>query len=260
MMSETTENAIITPIKKRVNNPKKKEGEEREVIIYKIEIDGTDFLYVGSTQDFEQRKKNHSAACIHNLNPNSKSRNAKLKLYNEINKCGGWNKAIMTPIEKIIVSKKIDALIREQYWIDKIQVARSDSIMLNGHRAHVSDEILAQNIKNQSKKYYEQNKEIIKEKAKQYYIENKEKKNKQTLQYYETHKDIIKKRISENNKQRIICTCGIEYSKGNKLSHFNSNRHLKLIKEQDQKYVDKLETELNKLLDNACQTEVNYCI
>lgn len=125
---------------KRTRIEKKKEGEPREVIIYKIEIPGTNFLYVGHTEDFNQREDNHRAACRHNLNPQSKNKSKNSLLYCEINKNGGWEKATMSPMEKFISHDKIESRIREQFWIDKIQVVRRDSIMMNTCRAYNSPE------------------------------------------------------------------------------------------------------------------------
>jgi len=219
---EIEEFPIIKEKKKRTQTPKKKEGEDREVIIYKIEIDGTDYLYVGSTQDYEQRKQNHCSSCRHNLNPKSKSINAKCPLYIEINKHGGWTKAIMTPLEKINVKFKIDARIREQYWIDKIQVARRDSIMLNGNRAHVPRELAIKEAKEQAKEYYEQNQKRLCAKSKEFY---------------------------EKTKKVITCECGSEIFQLGKSHHIKTKKHQKWIIAEDDKFAKRLEEELDAMLD-----------
>lgn len=121
---------------KRTRVEKKKDGEPREVVVYKIEIAGTNFLYVGHTEDFNQREDNHKAACRHNLNPNSKNKSKNTHLYCEINRNGGWDKVTMSPMEKFVSTGKLESRIREQYWIDKIQVARRDTVMMNACRAY----------------------------------------------------------------------------------------------------------------------------
>jgi len=164
----------MTEIKKKTHISKKKEGEDRDMIIYKIEIAGTDFLYVGSTQDYEQRKTNHCSACRHNLNPESKNMSKNAPLYNEINKHGGWEKVTMTPVEKINVKYIIDGRIREQYWIDKIQVARRDAVMLNCCSAYVTPEIRQERIKkNQAQTLKRNNTRVICDCGKEFSLGNK---------------------------------------------------------------------------------------
>jgi hypothetical protein len=131
---------VLEKPKRKSPTPKKKDGEPRQVVIYKIEIDGTNFLYVGHTEDFDQREDNHRSACRHNLLPESKNKGKNSPLYCEINKNGGWVKAKMSPMEKFVSTGKLESRIREQYWIDKIQVARRDAVMMNSCRAYVSPE------------------------------------------------------------------------------------------------------------------------
>lgn len=129
---------IIDKPKRKSPTPKKKEGEERTVIIYKIEIAGTNFLYVGHTESYKQRVDNHRTACKANLDPSALNHNKNCPLYSEINKQGGWTKVTMTPVEEFVSKNKVQSRIREQYWIDKIQIARRDAIMMNGCPAFVS--------------------------------------------------------------------------------------------------------------------------
>lgn len=131
---------VLEKPKRKSPTPKKKDGEDREVIIYKIEIAGTNFLYVGHTEDFNQRENNHKTASKANLTVKSKNSAAYHELYNVINQNGGWEKVSMTPMEKFVSKGKIESRIREQYWIDKIQVARRDAVMMNACRAYVSPE------------------------------------------------------------------------------------------------------------------------
>jgi hypothetical protein len=73
-------------------------------IIYKITIE--DYTYIGSTKDFNQRKKTHKSTCKTN----------KLMLYQFIRQNGGWDKCEMTPIEEYECEGQIQARIREEYW------------------------------------------------------------------------------------------------------------------------------------------------
>ncbi len=43
--------------------------------------------------------------------------------------------------------------------------------------------------------------------------------------YYELNKE----RIKEYNKKKVICSCGLEISQGNKTGHKKSTKHLLLL-------------------------------
>jgi GIY-YIG catalytic domain len=121
-------------------------------IIYQIyNISLPDFLYIGSTENFTQRKYNHKLNCKKKIN---------FKLYQIINDNGGWDCWEMNPLEKYVCDTKLQARIREQYWIE---FKKSN---LNSNNA------------------FKDNKEY----QKQYYIENKDK----IKQQYREKKDLNK--------------------------------------------------------------------
>lgn len=60
-----------------------------------------------------------------------------------------------------------------------------------------------------------------KEERDRYYTDVEKYKKKNKDRYYEKHAEI---RADKNSK--IVCECGIEYSKGNKLRHFKSQFHI----------------------------------
>ena len=102
------------------------------------------------------------------------------------------------------------------------------------------------------KAYYEENKEEIKKQANVYYNTNKDKLTPQRLAYreihkeeisdnkkayYEEHKEEIKKKSNlyrANHKDelniRILCECGIEYTKRNKGQHNKTQKHINQLK------------------------------
>jgi len=206
--------------KRKTPTPKKKDGEERTVIIYKIEIPGTNFLYVGHTENFKQRLDNHRAACKYNLDPNSLIKNGKCQLYFEINKQGGWAKVVMSPVEEFVSKNKIQSRIREQYWIDKIQVARKDAIMMNSCSAYISPEHKAEmNRKNSAK-------------------------------HREEHREELNAKSLERNNKKMTCGCGVEHSVGGKSQHLKSAKHIAWEQAKDQEFVDRLENEMNELIEN----------
>jgi hypothetical protein len=65
--------------------------------IYKICCDDcSDFVYVGSTKAFRQRKNKHKNDCT-----NENSSNFNLKLYNTIRENGGWDNWRMVIVEEL---------------------------------------------------------------------------------------------------------------------------------------------------------------
>ena len=204
---------------KRTRVEKKKDGEPREVIIYKIEIDGTNFLYVGHTEDFDQREYNHKKACQHNLLRESKNHTAHSPLYCEINRNGGWGKAKMSPMEKFISTGKLESRIKEQHWIDKIQVARRDAVMMNACRAYCSPE-------------------EIKSNAAEYYAE-----------YHVKHRVEHNAKNLARNLKRMTCICGREITVGSKSKHLKTAKHNRWVVAEDQKFADRLDKEMAELLE-----------
>ena len=215
---------IIDKPKRKSPTPKKKEGEDRTVIIYKLEITGTNFLYVGHTENYKQRVDNHRAACQYNLDPNSLIKNGKCQVYSEINRNGGWAKVTMTPVEEFVSKNKVQSRIREQYWIDKIQIARRDAVMMNSCRAYVTPEQTAEKYRENSAKYYEEHREENKAKAAKYHQEHREK---------------------------MTCPCGSEHIIRQKSQHLKTQKHIAW--EKDQEFADRLEKEMNELIEKNLQ-------
>jgi len=206
--------------KRKTPTPKKKEGEERTVVIYKLEISGTNFLYVGHTENFKQRLDNHRKACKSNLDPSALNNNKNCPLYSEINKQGGWTRVAMTPVEEFVSKNKIQSRIREQYWIDKIQIARRDAVMMNGVSAYSSPE---------------QKAEINRKNAAKFYAEHREEANTKCI---------------ERNSKKMTCACGVEHNVGDKSRHLKTKKHIAWEQAKDQEFADRLEREMNKIIEN----------
>ena len=129
-----------------------------------------DFIYIGSTKDFKNRKYQHKTACI-----NEKNKIYHLQVYKFIRENGGWDNFNMNPIEILECETKTHARIREQYWID-LKKAN-----LNQLRAFITED----QKKEHEKQYREQNKIKIKENKKQYREKNKERLKEYAKKYYE---------------------------------------------------------------------------
>ena len=192
-----------------------------DYIIYKITLnEKTDYIYVGSTKEFNRRK------CFHKFKCNTKHDTL---LYNTINRNGGWDKCEMTPIEKFNCETIIDARIREEHW------RRELNANLNTIRCYTTtDEKLISD-----KKYREVNREKIVSRKKEYYNEHKEHDNIKSKQWRESHKEEMKdykqewylknkEKRHQENKIIIDCLCGKVYTKCNEARHLKTKYHLEI--------------------------------
>ena len=146
--------------------------------IYKISCDDLpEFVYVGSTKAFRQRKRQHKSSC------NDKDNN---KLYTTIRENGGWDNWRMVIIEECGEISFTQARIKEEEHRVKLNAN------LNMSRCYRTEE--------EKQNYYENNKEYISQQKKEYNERNKE--------YF----DKVKKEYYENNKEKftekINCKCG----------------------------------------------------
>ena len=151
-------------------------------IIYEIVCnDENIFLnYVGSTKAYRQRKSQHKNDCN---NVNSKIYN--LKIYQNIRENGGWENFTMKPLEEFKCDTKIQAFIREQYWMDLKKPK------LNIKKAHTSEE---------QKKQYRKDYNEEHNYNSQYYEKNKEKIQEHTADYYNNNKDVIREKQKDYRK------------------------------------------------------------
>ena len=120
---------------------------------------------------------------------------------------------------------KMSTIGLEHFYIELIEECPNSSI--EQMRAKEGEWIrqigtLNGRIENRSRKqHYEENKEQILEKHRQYHQMDKEKRNAKNRECDEKHKE----RLAEMRKRKIDCDCGITYSHGNRLRHFNSKHH-----------------------------------
>ena len=183
--------------------------------IYKIVCDDLpDYVYVGSTKAFRQRKAHHKSS----VNKDNSL------LYKTIRENGGWNNWRMVCIEEcdetIDSKRKVEAR-EEQYR----QELKSN---LNMNRCYLTEEQLKEQKKEIAKKYYEKNKDKFKEEYKKYYETNKEKLKEYKKEWYETNKEKINKKnkkYNETNKEKLK-----EYKK----EYYEKNKDK--IKEGQKKY------------------------
>ena len=171
-----------------------------KTIIYKISKD--DDFYVGSTTDFASRKSHHKHTCN-----TEKSKDYNLKVYRTIRERGGWNEWQMTPLEEYVeCQNKIQARIREEEWIDKLQTN------LNMRKAFG-----AETVQEYQKQYYQEHADELKAQKAKYYQEHKEEK----AQFYQEHAD----EINANRAVKFECGCGSVCRISDKARHEASKKH-----------------------------------
>ncbi len=173
-------------------------------IMYMIKCgdDNIEGCYIGSTKDFKGRKHVHKNNCN-----NENLQNYNLRLYKFIRNNGGWNEFEMKPIEEFRCDSKLQARIREQYWIE---YHKSD---LNSNNAYTSEE----QGKIQGKEYRANHSEYDKE----YYANNQDK----IKDYLKTNKD----KIAEYKNTKHDCSCGGKYTNTHKTKHVKTLMHQNYI-------------------------------
>lgn len=120
-------------------------------IIYKISID--DYIYIGSTRDYHQRKIRHKHNCSY-----QNGDHFKIKVYQLIREAGGWDKCEMIPIEEYECENQLQARIREEHW------RREYNANMNSKQAYTSIEEKKEHKNEQANIYRQNNKEKIREK------------------------------------------------------------------------------------------------
>jgi hypothetical protein len=175
--------------------------------VYKICCDDLpEFVYVGSTKAFRERKRSHKSGC-NDMKDNK-------KLYQTIRENGGWENWRMVLIEECGEISLTQARIKEEENrvklnanLNMIRCHRTEEERKNYYEEHIEE------LKEYKKEYYENNKDDIKEKIKEYRKNNKEK-------------------IKEYKLQKFNCECGSVINIDDKARHFKTKIHIKYISEK----------------------------
>lgn len=117
--------------------------------IYKICCDDLpDYVYVGSTKAFRQRKCSHKSDCI---NVNCRKYNS--KIYTTIRENGGWDNWRMVIIEECGEITLTQVRIKEEEWRVKLKAN------MNTKPCYVTEEQKKENKKNDDKIQWQRRKE-----------------------------------------------------------------------------------------------------
>lgn len=213
----------------------KKEINYKCTIIYKLVCNDINIkdIYVGHTTDFIRRKAEHKQRCI-------KKKYPEISAYSFMRDNGGWDNWDMILVEKYPCNDILEARARERYWIEELNASLNRYVPSRTRNQYIEEN--KDIIKENQKKYYENNKEkykvyyekskeknkdLIKEKNSNYYKNNKEK----FRDYYKDNKERIKNDRIEYRSKKHLCECGTYYTMTNKYNHFKTAKHIKKIGE-----------------------------
>jgi len=236
-----------------------------DYFIYKIFSDDSNCIYIGSTENLKQRAIAHKTHCN---NPNDEHYN--LKIYKTIRKYGGWDEWTMICIEECdkVIQTKLDARKIEQKHIDNLNATLNSQRAYTSEeekkdRNKITNKIWREEnkeyVRKQRKEYREQNKDKIREQKANDYEKNKEKRKETMKNYREENKDKIreqkheeyernkdqylerakiykeenKDKIKERRSQKIVCECGVTFSRDGIARHCRSKHHQNWINKEN---------------------------
>ena len=157
-------------------------------------------IYVGSTTNFVERKKNHKCSCN-----NSNNKNYNFKVYQHIRQHGGWTNFNMVLIEYYPCETDLELGRREDYWKQELQ-ASLNSISPPMYKTR--------------KEYWEE-----------YYEAHRQQYNERSKEYWENNKEQLQKKKNEKH----TCECGGKYSHSHKTDHYKTKKHQNYLAENKDK-------------------------
>ena len=187
----------------------------KNYIFYKICCDDYDEIYVGSTCNFNNRKRQHKQ----NVNLDNERNN--LKIYKTIRENGGWDNWRMIQIgSRDGITKRDAEKIEEEYRVelratlnDKFAFVDKKSVEYKNRKAEWDkkwrESEKGKQVTERRKDYfnnYNQDQET-KDRKHQWYLDNKEK-------------------LIEKAQQKFICSCGKEVSFVKKARHEKTQFHI----------------------------------
>tara|TARA_R110000803_G_scaffold168662_1_gene231714 strand:+ start:183 stop:779 length:597 start_codon:yes stop_codon:yes gene_type:complete len=194
----------------------------KNYIIYKIVCDDLPgFVYVGSTCDFNERKRHHK-----DDSKNVTNKKYNFKLYTTVRENGGWENWRMIQIHQVPnITKREAEAIEEEYRLEL-------NANLNTHRAFLFPEVRKELKSLRDKKYRES------DKGKETYAKRGDcwtEINERPETKTRKHEHYIENREKYNAKAatRYVCNCGKELTLGKKARHEKTEFHLNYIKEQN---------------------------
>jgi hypothetical protein len=185
----------------------------KNYIFYKIYCHDNDYIYVGSTCNFNNRKRQHKQ----NTNLDNKKNN--FKVYKTIRENGGWENWKMIQIgTREQITKRQAEQIEEEYILQL-------KAELNDKRAYRTEQVKKEQNAISNKKYRESEKgKATQEKRKDYFTQynNSEETKERKHEWYLANKE----RTLSKQAERYVCSCGKEVTIGKKARHEKTQFHI----------------------------------
>jgi len=206
--------------------------------------------YVGSTCNWIRRKSQHKHAVNFESN---KGHNEKKAII--IRENGGWNNWEMVLIENFPCENDLQARSKEREWLEKLGATMnscSPTISQEEKKQYIIKycEEHREELNAKSAKYNAEHREERNAYSAKYREEHREELNAKATKYYEEHREELNAKCIERSSKKMTCACGVEHCVGHKTNHLKSAKHIKWEKAKDQEFVDRLENEMNELIEN----------
>ena len=185
----------------------------KNYIFYKICCEDNEYVYIGSTCNFNNRKRQHKE------NTNLDNEKNQQKVYKTIRENGGWENWKMIQIgTREQITKREAEQIEEEYRLEL-------KAELNDKRAYLTEQVKKEQKAISDKKYRESEKgKAAQERRKDYFTEynNSEETKERKHEWYLANKEKQLAKASE----RYVCSCGKEVAIGKKTRHERSQFHI----------------------------------
>jgi len=186
----------------------------KNYIFYKISCEDNEYVYVGSTCNFNNRKRQHRQRCN-----NENDKEFHLKVYKTIRENGGWDNWKMIQIaSREQITKRDAERIEEEYRLEL-------KAELNDKRAYLTEQVKKEQKAISDKKYRESEKgKTAHERRKDYFAEynNSEETKTRKHEWYLANKE---KQLAKQ-AERYVCSCGKEVTIGKKARHEKTQFHI----------------------------------
>jgi len=185
-----------------------------KISIYRMDYN-EELLYIGSTLNYEKRKKSHLSKCY-----NANSKGYKLKIYKHIRDNHiPWDMVKFSIIVEMDVKDKIARFRLEDIFIVSFKPPFNSRRAKHSKKEYRDEH--KEKISETNRKYREEHKEEIAEYMKEYGIKN----HKKRCDYCKTRYQAKKEEINEKRKRKETCECGSVYRHDCKTIHERSKKH-----------------------------------
>ena len=183
--------------------------------------------YAGSTCNFKGRKTKHKSDC-------NKETNTGTYVYQFIRENGGWDNWQMLQICEYPCANKHELLFKEREYIElygcdlnKVIPIRTQEEIIEQHKEYYNEN--KDKIIKQHKEYREENKIIIRAKEKLKRINMNDNDKNALKDYNKKYTELNKEQLKLKSKEHFICECGSSVAIYEKQRHYRTKKHCQFI-------------------------------